>query len=408
MKLSVIIALVILALSILAVSRILVGLIVANCHQLNSLDRQAPLNNHRFSVVIPAFNEEKLIVRTIVSVLRQNYSNFEVIAVDDGSTDKTGAILDRLAQKYSKLQVVHQANQGKSTAINTAVRNWATGDLVMVLDADSYLNKDALTKMARRFDDPNVIWMSANVRITQPHNFLEWVQKVEYLLGYRLKGAEEILGIEYIIGGIGSTFRRKAMLEVGIYDTDSITEDIDFTMKMITHFGNRKKQFGYADDVIAYTPPVKNFRQLLKQRYRWKHGRFKALFKHRQVIFNWNRKYTKSLTFWKLPKVFFEELIMLIDPLLMLWIMGIVLHYADFATVISILGLYYIFAIATFITEDLKLKERIKLMLTAPFAYLVLYVINIIDWLSLVRCLIHMKRIITNADKTAKWLPVDR
>ena len=236
MKLSVIIALVILALSILAVSRILVGLIVANCHQLNSLDRQAPLNNHRFSVVIPAFNEEKLIVRTIVSVLRQNYSNFEVIAVDDGSTDKTGAILDRLAQKYPKLQVVHQANQGKSTAINTAVRNWATGDLVMVLDADSYLNKDALTKMARRFDDPNVIGMSANVRITQPHNFLEWVQKVEYLLGYRLKGAEEILGIEYIIGGIGSTFRRKAMQEQNYtYPTDygvATYEEFDWMLTM--------------------------------------------------------------------------------------------------------------------------------------------------------------------------------
>ena len=81
------------------------------------------------------------------------------------------------------------------------------------------------------------------------------------------------------------------MLEVGGYDTDSITEDIDFTMKMIDHFGNSNRQFGYADDVIAYTPPVSRFSQLLKQRYRWKQGRFKALFKHRRVIFNRDAKY---------------------------------------------------------------------------------------------------------------------
>lgn len=262
--------------------------------------------------------------------------------------------------------------------------------------------------MARRFDDPRLLGASANVRITRPHNLLEYVQKVEYLLGYRLKGSEELLGIEYIIGGIGSTFRKSAMLEVGGYDTDSITEDIDFTMKMIDHFGNSNRQFGYADDVIAYTPPVSRFSQLLKQRYRWKQGRFKALFKHRRVIFNRDAKYTFSLAFWKLPKVFFEEFLMLIDPLLLLWIIGIIHHFADFSTIFAIFGLYYLFAMATFIPEELKFWERIRLMMVAPLAYLILYVINIVDWISLMRCLFNMKRIANNEDKTAKWQHVDR
>lgn len=249
---------------------------------------------------------------------------------------------------------------------------------------------------------------AADDRITRPHNLLEYVQKVEYLLGYRLKGSEELLGIEYIIGGIGSTFRKSAMLEVGGYDTDSITEDIDFTMKMIDHFGNSNRQFGYADDVIAYTPPVSRFSQLLKQRYRWKQGRFKALFKHRRVIFNRDAKYTFSLAYWKLPKVFFEEFLMLIDPLLLLWIIGIIHHFADFSTIFAIFGLYYLFAMATFIPEELKFWERIRLMMVAPLAYLILYVINIVDWISLMRCLFNMKRIANNEDKTAKWQHVDR
>lgn len=198
------------------------------------------------------------------------------------------------------------------------------------------------------------------------------------------------------------------MLEVGGYDTDSITEDIDFTMKMIDHFGNSNRQFGYADDVIAYTPPVSRFSQLLKQRYRWKQCRFKALFKHRRVIFNRDAKYTFSLAFWKLPKVFFKEFLMLIDPLLLLWIIGIIHHFADFSTIFAIFGLYYLFAMATFIPEELKFWERIRLMMVAPLAYLILYVINIVDWISLMRCLFNMKRIANNEDKTAKWQHVDR
>lgn len=404
------IALTIFILSILAIGRILAGLILSNMHQIKRLDQQnekSPVND-RFSVIIPAFNEEKFIQRSIKSVLNQDYPNFEVIVVNDGSTDQTGMILDRLANQDSRLNIIHQSNQGKSVAINHALKKQATGKLVMVLDADSYLAAGALTKMAHHFENKNTLGISANVRITKPRNFLEWVQKVEYLLGYRLKGSEEILGIEYIIGGVGSTYRRDAMLEVDGYDTDSITEDIDFTMKMIDHFGNSNQQFGYADDVIAYTPPVKKFPQLLKQRYRWKHGRFKALFKHRRIIFNRDAKYTLSLTFWKLPKIFFEEFLMMIEPLMLFWMIGIVLHFADLTTVASILGLYYLFAMATFIPEDLKTGERIRLMLMAPFAYPFLYVINIVDWISLMRCLPKMRRIIKNEDKTTKWQHVDR
>lgn len=197
-NLALIIAITIFALSIFAVGRILVGLIVSNLHQINSIDRQQLSKKpayHRFSVIIPAFNEEKFIRRGVESVLRQTYPNFEVIAVNDGSSDKTGMILDQLARQHPKLRVIHQHNQGKSVAINHALKEFATGDLIMVLDADSYLTPTALTNMARRFDNPRLLGASANVRITRPYNLLEYVQKVEYLLGYRLKGSEELLGI---------------------------------------------------------------------------------------------------------------------------------------------------------------------------------------------------------------------
>ncbi|SDN15891.1 glycosyltransferase family 2 protein [Limosilactobacillus mucosae] len=101
-NLALIIAITVFALSILAVGRILVGLIVSNLHQINSLNREQldqKSAHHRFSVVIPAFNEEKFIRRCVESVLNQTYSNYEIITVDDGSSDQTGMILDELASK---------------------------------------------------------------------------------------------------------------------------------------------------------------------------------------------------------------------------------------------------------------------------------------------------------------------
>lgn len=392
------------------VSRLLIGLTLANWHQLRHLNRQQrtlPRSLPTMSVIIPAYNEEKYIQRAVKSVLRQTGVQFEVIVVDDGSTDHTGILLDKMGQRYPQLVVLHQNNQGKSRAINHGLAK-ATGELVMVLDADSYLGEQALMTMSQHFVDPQVIGMSANVRITRPLNWIEWVQKIEYLLGYRLKGSEESLGLEYIIGGVGSTFRRQAMQKVGGYDTDSVTEDIDFTLKLITAFGNRGWRFGYANDVMAYTPPVQTFTELIRQRLRWKYGRFKALVKYRQLIFSTTGQYTKTLSWWKLPKVYGEELMMLLEPVLILWIIGIAIAYLDPTTIISILVLYTVFALATFIPEDLSPFERLQLLLVAPLTYFILYVINVVDWICLIRCLRKWRAIVRNQDQTARWEHVQR
>lgn len=392
------------------VARLLVGLTLANVHQLRQLNAQRVSflrSLPTMSVIIPAYNEEKFIQRAVKSVLRQTGVKFEVIVVDDGSTDHTGRLLDKMGQRYPELVVIHQNNQGKSHAINRGLAQ-ATGELVMVLDADSYLGEHALVMMSRWFLDPKVLGMSANVRITRPTNWLEWVQKIEYLLGYRLKGSEETLGLEYIIGGVGSTFRRQAMVAVGGYDTDSVTEDIDFTLKLIAAFGNQTARFGYANDVMAYTPPVQTFQELLQQRLRWKYGRFKALVKYRRLLFNLTGPYTKTLSWWKLPKVYVEEALMLVEPVVIGWVLGIAIAYLDPTTIISILIFYAVFALATFIPEDLSPLERVRLLLIAPLTYLVLYVINVVDWICLMRCLRQWKSIVQNRDQTTRWEHVQR
>lgn len=395
--------------------------------RMNKLEDPSKLDFYPLmSVVIPAYNEQKTIKGCVDSVLKQNYPNRQIIVVDDGSTDQTPKLLDNLqaefyahSDRYAKFDeridlkdrfmVIHQPNGGKSVALNNGISHYAKGEIVTVLDSDSTLAPDALLRMSQHFKDPKTLAMADNVRIAKPKKVIEHIQEFEYLLGYRLKGSEEVLGLEYIIGGIGSSFRRWALEEVGYYDTDTVTEDIDLTMKLLNHFGNQQWHFGYAEDVLAYTPPVHYFGQLLKQRYRWKYGRFKALFKYHEMMFSKNtKKYTITLSWWKLPKVFFEEFMMLVDPLLLGWAIWLAYHYFDLTTFITLILLYCVFGVASVLPEKMPIKQQLYLILLSPFAFLMLYVINLVDYVSLIHCLINMKQIAKNTNQHAGWVHVDR
>lgn len=400
-----------------AVGRIIIGLILANVWDImhtgyHGKHRKNIDHQYKTTVIVPAFNEEKTIQGCVESVVNQTYPRLEIIVVDDGSTDRTPEIIDRLAKKHPTLvKAVHQANGGKSHALNNALRNYVhDSEIVMVLDADSQLAANAVENAQKYFnEDPKLIAIGDNVRIKNAHHFLEYVQETEYLLGYRLKGSEPILGLEYIIGGIGSVFRYEALKQVGFYDEDTVTEDIDLTMKLLHYYGNKNYHFGYAADVIAYTPPVHNFPQLLKQRYRWKYGRFKALLKHKAMIFNHDRKkYTWTLTNWKLPKVFFEEFMMLIDPIMLIWMFTILYRYLDATTFTTSILVFLGYAVFSILNEKMPLKQRLRMLVFSPFAYFFLYVINLVDYISLIHCIKESKQIVNGTDTKANWVSPDR
>ena len=262
--------------------------------------------------------------------------------------------------------------------------------------------------MVKHFQSTNVVAVAANVRIKRALNLIELVQYIKYLVGYQLKSSEQVLNLEYIIGGIGSTFRRTIMEAVNLYDTDTVTEDIDLTMKLLRKFGNTSYKFCYAFDCVVSTPAVHNFRQLIRQRYRWKFGRFRALIKHHKLIFNKEVNiYSITLSWWKLPKVFFEEFLLLIEPFILIWMSIIILTHLDFSIIFSILIIYFIFTIDTIIVENISTKIKLELTLVSPFTYLFIYIINIVDFICLVRCIANFKEILLEKGHS-KWTHVER
>lgn len=399
-------------LSVLNLLRILVMLISSDIYdirQLAKLQKRKRVYRPRISVIIPAFNEEVVIERTVRSVLANDYQNKQLIVVNDGSSDRTALIVRRLQRTFPKsITLVNQVNAGKAAAINRAVQRWATGSLIMVVDADSVLAPTAITKMVAHFRDRKVIAAAANVKILPTRRALGIVQRFEYLISYRLKRALTVLSMEYIIGGVGSTFRKSVLLRVGLYDTDTMTEDIDVTVKCIRLLGNKKYRIHYAADAVAFTEHVLTMRSLIRQRYRWKYGRLQTFLKHRELFFSRDKRHSKKLGWYQLPYALFSEAILFLEPLLVGYIIWVTIHFTDITSLLCVYCIVTIFISIILFGEDTeRWQDKSKLAVAVPFLYLWMYVLTIVEFAALLQSLKHARRL-RQSEASVSWQHVER
>jgi cellulose synthase/poly-beta-1,6-N-acetylglucosamine synthase-like glycosyltransferase len=234
----------------------------------------------KVTFIVPAFNEEKGIARTIESLLDTNYAKKEIIVVDDGSTDKTADI----AKKYEKfgVQVLIKQNTGKASSINYAL-SYANGEIIITVDADSLVNKYAVDSIIRRFQDKNVMAVCGNVKVLNRINILTKLQALEYITDINLaKRAFDIFGSTLVVPGVFGAYRKSALQASGKMDIDTITEDFDTTMKSLKA-GGVVQATSFA---LAYTEAPESLKDLYKQRLRWYEGTFQTLIKHRDIISN--------------------------------------------------------------------------------------------------------------------------
>ncbi len=299
-----------------------------------------------FTVVVPAHNEQETILRNVTSILKSDYpmNKVQIVVVDDGSTDDTKNILNKFRRENNvkNLVLVFQKNQGKARALNNGIKKYAKGKLVMCLDGDSFIAPDALRNAAKYFRDDRVKALASNVRIIETGTFLNLVQRFEYLICYQMKKAQTFFNVEYIIGGIGSTFRRDMLEKINYYDGDTITEDIDLTMKILQN-GNKENRVIYGSDVISYTESVLSIKDLTKQRFRWKWGRSQTFFKNWNMFFSTDKRSSKWLTWVYLPYALFSDIAFFLEPLMIGYIAYIVIIYGDILTLLSSLAVISIY-----------------------------------------------------------------
>jgi poly-beta-1,6-N-acetyl-D-glucosamine synthase len=367
----------------------------------------------RISVVIPAHNEGQTVLTSIESVYKSNYpkSRLEIIIVDDGSKDDTPNIVKKFIKNHKdvSIRLIRQKNSGKARALNNAMKNYATGTLVMCLDADSALDVNALRNASRHFADKKVAAMSANVKIIKRPGILNFIQRYEYLICYQMKRAENLFDFEYIVGGIGSMFRRKVLKKVNYYDTNTVTEDIDLTMKILK-LGNKDYKVIYGDNVVAHTESVFSVKDLIKQRERWKWGRCQTFMKNLEMFFSNDKKYTKSLTWFYLPFAIYGDIAYLFEPILLAYVLFVSIYFKDPLTIISAWIVITTYVILNIISEDTySILERAKLSLFAPLMYFLFYILSFVEYVALIKSLFRINTLkeSLNDDKCG-WTHVAR
>jgi cellulose synthase/poly-beta-1,6-N-acetylglucosamine synthase-like glycosyltransferase len=349
------------------------------------------------SLVVPAHNEGPIIDRTLDCLLKIDYAPLQIIIADDGSTDDT---LDRIhAYKRfrdpdNRIEVFAQSNGGKADALNNAIRAKATGELVMCVDGDSVIAPDAIAKSVAYFRDERVVATASNVNIWPNGTLLGLVQRFEYLISYHMKKAHNTFNMEYIIGGIGSMFRREVLDRVGYYDTNTMTEDIDLSMKIINQVGNRAHRLAYAADAITYTEPVPSLRSLIKQRYRWKYGRMQACYKNWRLFFSTDARHAKGLSWFFLPYAMAQEVFYLVEPVVVTTVIGVSIYYRSPWVLISAIIVISSYVIANILgTAHLSWRDKAILSAQAPFMYVLLYVLSVVEYIALCQAIVRLHRL---------------
>jgi cellulose synthase/poly-beta-1,6-N-acetylglucosamine synthase-like glycosyltransferase len=245
----------------------------------------------KVSIIIPAYNEEKVIKQTIEATLETKYPKKEIILVNDGSSDNTLSI----ALKYNdKIKVLHKENGGKSTALNYGLL-YATGDIVVIVDADTIVGRHTITEIVKSFQArENVAAIAGNCKVRNRENWITKCQALEYIMGINLvRRAFDTYGSVTIIPGAVGAFKKASLDRAGPYGKDTIVEDFDQTLKIlksgVTTQGSSK--------AVGYTEAPNTLRDFAAQRKRWYRGNIQVVTRHSNALFNSRFGHLHKLTF---------------------------------------------------------------------------------------------------------------
>jgi cellulose synthase/poly-beta-1,6-N-acetylglucosamine synthase-like glycosyltransferase/peptidoglycan/xylan/chitin deacetylase (PgdA/CDA1 family)/spore germination protein YaaH len=268
------------------------------------------------TVLIPAHNEESVIVQTVNSVLLSDYTDLHVIVVNDGSTDATGELLDARFSRDPRVRIIHQVNRGKAAALSAALSHAET-EIVVTIDADTEIEPDALRKLVRHFSDSAVGAVAGNVKVGNRSRWLTRWQALEYITSQNMeKRAFDLLNCITVVPGALGAWRKQAIEAAGGITADTVAEDADLTIA-IRRVGWR---VAYDEEAIAWTEAPETAAQLIRQRFRWTFGTLQSFWKHRSTLF---RPKHGTLGWIALPNIFvFQLALPLISPLIDLLFLG--------------------------------------------------------------------------------------
>ena len=301
-------------------------IIIGLCALIDRLRRRknfaTPDYEPRVAVLIPAYNEEKVIARTVRSVLMSNYKNLRIVVIDDGSKDAT---FDIATETYAKeiaegrVTVLTKPNGGKAEALNFALQT-TEEEIYVGIDADGVIAHDAISRLICHFANPHIGAVAGNAKVGNRVNLWTRWQALEYITSQNFeRRALDLFDVVMVVPGAIGAWRTAAVKAGGGYAPDTVAEDADLTMNLLEQ--------GYAviyeDQALAFTEAPVDANGLARQRFRWSFGILQAIFKHKAAIRN-----RVAMGAFALPNILiFQVLLPLVSPLIDLFFVFGIIHY---------------------------------------------------------------------------------
>src|SRR5216117_3514361 len=275
------------------------------------------------SVVVAAYNEEKVIVETLRTLLATDYKGeIEVVVVDDGSRDHTAAEVERVANCRAsvpdarRIRLLRQENHGKARALQRGLAAARNG-IVVFIDADTQCQRDTLPRLLEPFADARIGAVSGHAKVGNLRTFIARCQALEYTCGFNLdRRAYNRWDCITVVPGAISAVRKDAIAEAGGLSLQTLAEDTDLTLSL----HRQRQRIVYVPDAIAWTEAPESVRTLTRQRSRWAYGTLQCLWKHRDMVFNWNYR---ALGWFSLPSIWFFQIILVaVTPMVDLFLLA--------------------------------------------------------------------------------------
>ena len=269
------------------------------------------------SVVMAAYNEGKVIAETLRTLLLTDYKGeIEVLVVDDGSRDETAAEIERVAHVDPRVRLLQQENQGKARALQRGLAAVHHG-IVVFIDADTQCQHDTLPRLLEPFADERIGAVSGHAKVGNLRTFIARCQALEYTCGFNLdRRAYNRWNCVTVVPGAISAIRKDAIDQAGGLSLQTLAEDTDLTLSLHKH----RQRIVYVPGAIAWTEAPESVRTLARQRFRWAYGTLQCLWKHRDMVFNWNYR---ALGWFSLPSIWFFQIVLVaVTPMVDLFLLA--------------------------------------------------------------------------------------
>jgi len=279
----------------------------------------------RVAVLIPAYNEETVIVRTIRSVLSSDYKNLHVIVIDDGSSDRTAEVASEAYAgeiKAGRVRVLTKPNAGKAAALNYALDRMSE-EIYVGIDADTVIAADAISKLIPHFEDPMIGAMAGNAKVGNRVNLWTRWQALEYITSQNFeRRALDLFHVVTVVPGAIGAWRTAPVKAAGGYPVNTVAEDADLTMNLL----EQGLKVDYEDRALAFTEAPIDMKGLMRQRFRWSFGTLQAVWKHRAAFVR-----NKAMGLFALPNILiFQMFLPLVSPFIdLLFVYGLVNFFVD-------------------------------------------------------------------------------